>query len=109
MQQLDARRAATQFTKEDAFDTQVQGFQRGMWFDVTLEAGTLIRCRLSWVSPMRTRLLFTNRDGYDAFVRSEREVAGMLRAGQMRLLNHEPIVGRAIEKIMVADELAMAD
>lgn len=109
MQQLDARRAANQFTKEDAFDTQVQGFQRGMWFDVTLDAGTLIRCRLSWVSPMRTRLLFTNRDGYDAFVRSEREVAGMLRADQMRLLNHEAIVGRAIEKIMVADELAMAD
>ena len=109
MQQLDARRAATQFSSEDAFDTEVQGFQRGMWFDVTLEAGTQIRCRLSWVSPMRTRLLFTNRDGYDAFVRSEREVANMLRAGEMRLLDHEAIVGRAIEKIMVADELAMVD
>ncbi len=109
MQQLDARRAATQFTKEDAFDAQVQSFQRGMWFDVSLEAGTRIRCRLSWVSPMRTRLLFTNRDGYDAFVRSEREVANMLRAGAMRVLDHEAIVGRAIEKIMVAEELAMAD
>jgi hypothetical protein len=109
MQQLDARRAATQFAIEDAFDLQVQGFQRGMWFDVTLEAGTQIRCRLSWVSPMRTRLLFTNREGYDAFVRSEREVAGMLRAGEIRLLDHETIVGRAIEKIMVADELAIAD
>jgi hypothetical protein len=109
MQQLDARRAATQFIKEDAFGIQVQNLQRGMWFDVSLEAGTQIRCRLSWVSPMRTRLLFTNRDGYDAFVRSEREVADMLRAGAMRLLDHEAIVGRAIEKIMVAEELAMAD
>ena len=109
MQELDARRAATQFTKDDAFDAQVQSFKRGMWFDVMLEAGTQIRCRLSWVSPMRTRLLFTNREGYDAFVRSEREVASMLRAGAMRLLDHEAIVGRAIEKIMVADELAIAD
>ena len=109
LQQLDARRAATQFAKEDAFDIQVQGFQRGMWFDITLEAGAHVRCRLSWVSPMRTRLLFTNREGYDAFVRSEREVASMLRAGEIRLLDHEAIVGRAIEKIMVADELAMAD
>ena len=109
MQQLDARRAATQFMKGDAFDIQVQNLQRGMWFDVSLEAGTQIRCRLSWVSPMRTRLLFTNRDGYDAFVRSEREVAGMFRVGAMRLLDHEAIVGRAIEKIMVADELAMSD
>lgn len=109
MQELDARRAATQFTKDDAFDVQVQSFKRGMWFDVMPEAGTQIRCRLSWVSPMRTRLLFTNREGYDAFVRSEREVANMLRAGEIRLLDHEAIVGRAIEKIMVADELAMAD
>jgi hypothetical protein len=109
MQQLDARRAATQFMKGDAFDIQVQNLQRGMWFDVALEAGAQIRCRLSWVSPMRSRLLFTNRDGYDAFVRSEREVAGMFRVGAMRLLDHEAIVGRAIEKIMVADELAMSD
>jgi len=109
MQQLDARRAATQFALEDGFDTQVQGFQRGMWFDITLEAGAQVRCRLSWVSPMRTRLLFTNREGYEAFVRSEREVTNMLRAGEIRLLDHEAIVGRAIEKIMVADELAMAD
>jgi hypothetical protein len=109
MQQLDARLAATHFAKEDTFDAQVQNFQRGMWFDVMPQAGTQIRCRLSWVSPMRTRLLFTNREGYDAFVRSEREVASMLRAGTMLLLDHEAIVGRAIEKIMVADELAMAD
>jgi hypothetical protein len=59
-----------------------------MWFDVMPQAGTQIRCRLSWVSPMRTRLLFTNREGYDAFVRSEREVASMLRAGTMLLLDH---------------------
>jgi hypothetical protein len=33
----------------------------------------------------------------------------MLRAGEMCLLDHEAIVGRAIEKIMVADEMAIAN
>ena len=101
MQQLDERRAARQFNQLDNFDSQAQALKRGMWFDVSIEQGTHIRCRLSWVSPMRTRLLFTNRDGFDAFVRSEREVSAMLRMGRMRVLDSEAIVGRALDKIMV--------
>lgn len=108
LKQLDERRAARQFGSLDAFDAQAQTFQRGMWFDVSIEQGTHIRCRLSWVSPMRTRLLFTNREGFDAFVRSEREVSAMLRLGRMRVLDHEAIVGRALDKIMVGGELSMA-
>ena len=97
----DERRAARQFNQLDNFDSQAQALKRGMWFDVSIEQGTHIRCRLSWVSPMRTRLLFTNRDGFDAFVRSEREVSAMLRMGRMRVLDSEAIVGRALDKIMV--------
>jgi hypothetical protein len=108
MQQLDERRAARQFGSLDTFDAQAQALQRGMWFDVSIETGTHIRCRLSWVSPMRTRLLFTNRDGFDAFVRSEREVAAMLRLGRMRVLDNEAIVGRALDKILVGGDLQRA-
>lgn len=108
MQQLDERRAARQFVSQDNFDAQAQSFKRGMWFDVSIEQGTHIRCRLSWVSPMRTRLLFTNRDGFDAFVRSEREVSAMLRLNRMRVLDNEAIVGRALDKIMVGGELQLA-
>jgi hypothetical protein len=108
MQQLDERRAARQFGAQDNFDAQAQSFKRGMWFDVSIEQGTHIRCRLSWVSPMRTRLLFTNRDGFDAFVRSEREVSVMLRNGRMRVLDNEAIVGRALDKIMVGGDMQLA-
>lgn len=108
LKQLDERRAARQFGSLDAFDAQAQAFQRGMWFDVSIEQGTHIRCRLSWVSPMRTRLLFTNREGFDAFVRSEREVSAMLRLGRMRVLDSEAIVGRALDKIMVSGDLQLA-
>jgi hypothetical protein len=57
---------------------------------------------------MRTRLLFTNRDGFDAFVRSEREVAAMLRLGQLRVLDQDPIVARALDQIMAGQEMELA-
>ncbi|MFZ3221450.1 MAG: DUF1631 family protein [Rhodoferax sp.] len=104
LQQLDERRAARQFALEDTFDAQAQSFTRGLWFDVTLDDGVHVRSRLSWISPMRTRLLFTNREGFDAFVRSEREVAAMLRLGRLRVLDQEPIVARALDQIMAAQE-----
>jgi hypothetical protein len=108
MQQLDERRAARQFALEDTFDAQAQSFTRGLWFDVTLDDDVHVRSRLSWISPMRTRLLFTNREGFDAFVRSEREVAAMLRLGRLRVLDQEPIVARALDQIMAAQEQQLA-
>lgn len=104
LQQLDERRAARQFALEDTFDAQAQAFTRGLWFDVTQDDGVHVRSRLSWISPMRTRLLFTNREGFDAFVRSEREVAAMLRLGRLRVLDQEPIVARALDQIMATQE-----
>ena len=100
MVDLEERRAARQAQEDDEFDALVHSFKRGMWFEFEVEAGTRGRCRLSWVSPMRTRLLFTNRDGFDAFVRSEREVAAMLRMQRLVVLAQEPIVGRALGKLM---------
>jgi hypothetical protein len=108
LQQLQERRAARQVSDQDDFDAVVQGFRRGLWFDVEVEPGTRGRCRLSWVSPMRTRLLFTNREGFEAFVRSEREVAAMLRMGRLRVLDQEPIIGRALGQILQGQEPATA-
>ena len=100
---LEARRARhTEALELDQFDEQAQSFGRGLWFDFDdAEAGTR-RYRLGWVSPQRTRMVFTNRDGFEAFVRSEREVAQLLREGRLRVLDQQPIVGRAIEQIMGA-------
>jgi hypothetical protein len=100
VQQLDERRAARLPSLEDEFDVHSHTLVRGLWFDFLAEGQTHVRCRLSWVSPMRTRLLFTNRDGFDAFVRSEREVAGMLRMGRLVALEHAPIVARALDKLL---------
>ncbi len=109
IKQLDERRAARQALEEDdLFDDGAHEFKRGMWFDVEVEVGTRVRCRLSWVSPLRTRLLFTNRDGFDAFVRSEREVAAMARMGRLTVVDQVPIVGRALEQLLQDQDLGLA-
>ena len=71
-----------------------------MWFDFEHEANQTRRYRLGWISPQRSRMLFTNRDGFEAFVRSQREVAALLREGRLGIIDHQPIVKRAIDQIM---------
>lgn len=100
MKALDQRRSGQLAGVVDEFDAMAKSFSRGLWFDFMLGEATQHRCRLSWVSPMRTRLLFTNRDGFDAFVRSEREVAALLRHQRLRVIDQVPIVARALDRIM---------
>lgn len=104
MQELDQRLAAQQSGDGDEFDAMARSFTRGLWFDFTLNQSTKHRCRLSWISPLRTRFLFTNRDGFDAFVRSEHEVAKLLRRGKLSVIDPLPIVSRALDQIMSGDE-----
>ena len=100
---LEARRARQSEALDlDDHDLQAQGFTRGLWFDFEDGEAVSHRYRLGWVSPQRTRFLFTNRDGFEAFVRSEREVAQLLRGGRLRVLDQQPIVGRALQQIMSA-------
>jgi len=107
LQALDKRRAAQQAATapggaEDIHDDLARSLQRGQWFDLRDAEGRTRRYRLGWVSPQRTRLLFTNREGFEAIVHSEREIAVLLREGRLQLLDDQPIVGRAIDQLMGA-------
>ena len=100
---LEARRANVNGSLEDQYDEQAHGLSRNTWFDFIADDGSERRYRLSWVSPMRTRLLFTNREGFDAFVHSERDVARLLRTGRLRPVDVEPIVARALGALLGED------
>jgi len=107
MDALDQRRADKLAGSVDSFDEMAHGLTRGLWFAISESGKDAYKCRLSWVSPLRTRFLFTNRDGYDAFVRNEREVSAMLRLGTLALLDQAPIVSRAIDRLMADNDAAM--
>jgi hypothetical protein len=104
---LEQRRAAKRAARDDAHDAAARELTRGQWFEVREGGATTFRCKLQWISPMRTRFLFTNREGFDAFVRSEREVASMLRMGSLSAIDQTPIVARALDKLLASNEAEM--
>ncbi len=101
---LDQRIAAAQVDAPDTMDAILEEFERGMWFDFLNDDAQAQRCRLTWVSPKRGRFLFTNREGFNAFVRSEREVAELLRRGRLKVLPNEALVARAMQHIMAVPD-----
>ena len=107
MNQLDARRAARQqLVSEDAFDTQAQALARGMWFrggGGRQPPGALP----PGFSPMRTRLLFTNREGVDAFVRSSAEGPPCCAWAACACSTRTPS-GRALDKVLADSQEALA-
>lgn len=106
---LDERVAEALEGEVHGTDQRLPDLKRGMWFELVTQEGHLLRCRLTWISPKRTRFLFTNREGFDAFVRSEEEISGWLINGAMRILPQEPIVGRALELIMSEEKTDSPD
>jgi len=104
IQALDQRLAPRPQNAPDAFDAIAQGLERGMWFDFEHDADRLRRYRLGWISPQRSRMLFTNRDGFEAFVRSQKEVAALLREDRLTIIDQQPIVARALDRIMAQEE-----
>lgn len=107
---LEQRRAAQRAAHDDAHDAAARALTRGQWLEVREGGAAAFRCKLQWISPMRTRFLFTNREGFDAFVRSEREVAAMLRLGSLSAIDQSPIVARALDKLLAsnAEEMQLA-
>jgi hypothetical protein len=103
--ELERRSVGMLAGSDDRFDVLAQSLARGLWFDFKAGESDWQRRRLSWVSPMRTRLLFTDRDGFEPLVHSEREVATLLRHGDLIVVDPKPIVSRALERILSEDQV----
>ncbi|MBR7793379.1 DUF1631 family protein [Undibacterium sp. FT147W] len=82
--------------ESDEWGQMVEGLERGVWFDFTTTAGVTNRFKLAWVSPKRTRYIFTNRQGHDSFSISREELLAQLRNGDATIVSAESIVDRAL-------------
>ena len=74
----------------------VEQMERGVWVDFTTSAGVTTRFKLAWVSPKRTRYIFTNRQGHDSFSISSEELIAQLRSGGAVLITAGSVVDRAL-------------
>jgi Protein of unknown function (DUF1631) len=69
----------------------------GTWMSVRGGDGTEVNARLTWVSPMRTKYIFTSRTRGKAFMFSPEELAWEINAGNVSLLLEPvPLFDRAV-------------
>ncbi|NDI85748.1 DUF1631 family protein [Undibacterium crateris] len=74
----------------------VDELERGVWVDFTNSADVTTRFKLAWVSPKRTRYIFTSRQGHDSFSISSDELITQFRHGDAVMISASSIVDRAL-------------
>lgn len=80
----------------DEWARVIESLERGIWVDFTRQNGVTTRFKLAWVSPKRTRYIFTNRQGHDAFSVSSEELITQFREGRAIQIVAESVVDRAL-------------
>ncbi|MET3118042.1 hypothetical protein AAKU64_002266 [Undibacterium sp. GrIS 1.8] len=81
---------------DDEWVLLLESLERGIWIDFTRSNGSIARFKLAWVSPKRTRYIFTNRQGHDAFSIASEELANKFRNGEALLISADSVVDRAL-------------
>ena len=69
---------------DNADADRFRGLEIGTWLDFVDKDGKVQAGKLSWVSPISSRLLFVNRRGVRFCVASPEELAVMVRLGRLR-------------------------
>ena len=72
----------------------------GVWLDLAGEDEKLHPAKLSWVSPISSRLMFVNRRGVRILVASIEELAAMKKAGNLVLREQEHVFDQAMHRVM---------
>ncbi len=63
---------------------RIRALPVGTWLDFVDKEGRVQAGKLSWISPISSRLLFVNRRGVRFCVASPEELAVMVRLGRLR-------------------------
>lgn len=94
------KKTRADYTMPDQFAFFIDQLERGSWFDFTRNNGSVVRFKLAWVSPRRSRFIFTNRQGHDAFSISAEELIEIFRSGKAQMINDEPVIERALQSVI---------
>jgi len=80
----------------DEFVKSVNALVPGSRVDFKRGNGTALRCRLSWVSPARTRFVFHARQAQQTFTLAAETLEQVLRNGQAVRVSTDDIMSRAL-------------
>lgn len=72
----------------------------GMWVHLTADDDKLHPAKLSWISPISSRLMFVNRRGVRVLVASLEELAVMKKQGKLVVREQENLFDQAMQSVM---------
>jgi hypothetical protein len=79
---------------------KIRKLEVGNWIELIGEDGVPQPAKLSWVSPISSRLLFVNRRGMRVCAASAEELAMMLKQGKMNLREIDTAFERAMTQVL---------
>ncbi len=93
--------AGTQTIEADPADVEkIRKLEVGSWVEMVGEDGVPQPAKLSWVSPISSRLLFVNRRGMRVCAASAEELAVMLKQGKLALREIDTAFERAMTQVL---------
>ncbi|GAB3384431.1 DUF1631 family protein [Lysobacter fragariae] len=79
---------------------RMRALEIGTWIQLTSESGRVEPAKVSWVSPISSRLLFVNRRGIRVLVASAEELAAMALLGRVQLRDGGPAFDSAMSQVI---------
>jgi hypothetical protein len=85
---------------DPALAERMRGLEVGTWVQLTSESGRVEPAKVSWISPISSRLLFVNRRGIRVLVASAEELAAMAQIGRLQLRETGAAFDDAMHQVM---------
>lgn len=85
---------------DPAMAERMRALEIGTWVQLTSESGRVEPAKVSWISPISSRLLFVNRRGIRVLVASAEELAAMARLGRLQLREADTAFDDAMHHVM---------
>jgi hypothetical protein len=78
----------------------LQALKVGTWIDLAGEDEKMHPAKLSWLSPISSRLMFVNRRGVRVLVASIEELAALKKQNRLALREQEQVFDQALHRVM---------
>jgi hypothetical protein len=85
---------------DPALAERMRALEVGTWVQLTSESGRVEPAKVSWISPISSRLLFVNRRGIRVLVASAEELAAMAKLGRLQLRETGTAFDDAMHQVM---------
>ena len=97
---LEAERQNAANWPQDEHQLRVERLNQGSWAIFSLSEREPVPFKLGWISPKRTRFIFTNRQGQEPFLMTRAELAQALKEKKAVLMKLDSITERALDLVL---------